>query len=85
MDHTSTESPERSVARRLLTGVAAAALMLGAGATPDAAGTPPHGGHLGVAPGKIHPDLWLPDTAGRVRKLSDFSGHKLLVFHFASW
>ena len=74
----------RTLARRLLAGLAAGALMLANGEVPEASSAP-HGGHVGVAPGKDHPDLWLPDTDGRVRKLSDFSGKKLLIFHFASW
>jgi hypothetical protein len=64
--------------------LAAAAVMLTAGSLPDASGAP-HGGHRGFKPGHTHPDLWLPDTEGKVRKLSDFGGAKLLIFHFASW
>jgi hypothetical protein len=63
-----------------LAALAAAGVMMAAGA-----GAAPHGGHRGFKPGHTHPDLWLPDTEGKVRKLSDFGGAKLLIFHFASW
>jgi len=75
----------RHTTRRLWAAAAGAAVMLAAGGAPDAAGAAPHDERTGVAPGRRHPDLWLPDTEGRVRKLSDFGGTKLLLFHFASW
>lgn len=76
----------RTTDRRFLGGAVAAFLMLAAHTSPEPAdAATPHGGHRGIEPGKIHPDLWLPDTEGKVRTLSDFGGRKLLVFHFASW
>ena len=39
----------------------------------------------GEAVGKAYPDFVLPDLDGKLVRLSDFRGKKVLLFHFASW
>ena len=60
----------------------AAATLGGADAPAQESGGGPA---RGFAPGLQHPDLWLRDLDGTLRRFSEFSGRKLFVFHFASW
>ena len=40
---------------------------------------------IGVAQGQMYPDFLLPTLGGEVKRLSDYRGKKILLFHFASW
>jgi len=38
-----------------------------------------------VGQAQQHPDVALPDLDGKIRRISEFRGKKLLLFNFASW
>lgn len=40
---------------------------------------------VGVEEGQMHPDFLLPTLDGKLARLSDFRGKKVLLFNFASW
>lgn len=40
---------------------------------------------IGVKRGEMYPDFLLPTVDGDLKRLSDFRGKKILLFHFASW
>ncbi len=40
---------------------------------------------IGKRVGEMYPDFLLPDLDGDLRRLSDFRGKKVFLFHFASW
>ena len=40
---------------------------------------------IGVMKGEMYPDFLLPTLDGEIKRLSDFRGKKILLFHFASW
>ena len=40
---------------------------------------------IGVEEGEMYPDFMLPMIDGKLAKLSDYRGKKVLLFHFASW
>lgn len=48
---------------------------------PVAAGEP----EIGTRSGQMYPDFLLPDLDGKQRRLSEFRGKPVLLFHFASW
>ncbi len=35
--------------------------------------------------GEMYPDFVLPTLDGDIKRLSDFRGKRILLFHFASW
>ena len=39
----------------------------------------------GMDVGQRHPDFELPTLDGRLARLSDFHGKKVVLIHFASW
>ena len=39
----------------------------------------------GNSAGEMYPDFALPTLDGEVKRLSDFRGKRILLFHFASW
>jgi len=43
------------------------------------------GRDFGYVRGKIHPDFRLPLLDGKLARLSDYRGHKLVIINFASW
>lgn len=40
---------------------------------------------IGVKRGEMYPDFVLPTLDGELKRLSDYRGKKILLFHFASW
>ena len=40
---------------------------------------------IGVKQGEMYPDFLLPTLDGKLERLSDYRGKKILLFHFASW
>ena len=40
---------------------------------------------IGLKSGQMYPDFLLPTLDGELRRLSDYPGKKILLFHFASW
>ena len=40
---------------------------------------------IGTNQGEMYPDFVLPTLDGEVKRLSDFRGKRILLFHFASW
>ncbi len=40
---------------------------------------------VGTRAGQLHPDFLLPKLDGKFGRLSDYSGKKVLLIHFASW
>ena len=40
---------------------------------------------IGVEKGQMYPDFLLPDLQGKLHRLSDHRGKKVLLLHFASW
>ena len=40
---------------------------------------------IGTKTGEMYPDFVLPTIDGEVKRLSDFRGKRILLFHFASW
>ena len=40
---------------------------------------------IGTKSGEMYPDFALPTLDGEVKRLSDFRGKRILLFHFASW
>ena len=62
-----------------------ALMVVVAGLAMTGSAIPAQGTARGVRPGQLHPDLWLPDLDGTLRRLSEFGGRKLFIFNFASW
>lgn len=61
--------------------LATALLMAGVTASALAQDRPP----IGTKSGEMYPDFVLPTLGGEVKRLSDFRGKRILLFHFASW
>ena len=40
---------------------------------------------MGLKKGEMVPDFLLPTIDGKMGRLSDYRGKKVLLFHFASW
>lgn len=40
---------------------------------------------VGTGLGQVAPDVELPDLDGRLVRLSDYRGRRLLIFMWASW
>ncbi len=40
---------------------------------------------IGAKTGQMYPDFVLPTLDGDIKRLSDFRGKRILLFHFASW
>ena len=40
---------------------------------------------IGTKTGEMYPDFVLPTLDGEIKRLSDFRGKRILLFHFASW
>jgi peroxiredoxin len=40
---------------------------------------------IGTKTGEMYPDFVLPTLDGEAKRLSDFRGKRILLFHFASW
>jgi hypothetical protein len=40
---------------------------------------------IGTAVGEYYPDFKLPTLEGKLARMSDYRGKKILLFHFASW
>jgi hypothetical protein len=40
---------------------------------------------VGYMRGQVHPDFRLPRLDGKLARLSDYRGHKLVLVNFASW
>ena len=40
---------------------------------------------IGTKEGQMYPDFLLPNLDGRLGRLSDHRGKKVLLIHFASW
>jgi len=40
---------------------------------------------IGTKTGEMYPDFVLPTLNGEVKRLSDYRGKRILLFHFASW
>lgn len=59
----------------------ASLVMLGGLSEPGAEVMPP----IGVDEGEMYPDFLLPTVDGDLKRLSDYRGKKILLFHFASW